>query len=85
MISVVICSINPTYADQVSKNISETIGVEHEIILMDNTRINKSISAVYNMGAASSKFGIVCFVHEDVLFETNVWGSHLVSLFDNDQ
>ena len=85
MISVVICSINSTYADQVRKNISETIGVEHEIILMDNTRIKKSISAVYNMGAASSKFGIVCFVHEDVLFETNGWGSHLVSLFDNDQ
>ena len=81
MISVVICSINADFARQVKRNIDETIGVPVEVILIDNAILKKSISEVYNMGAAQAKYDIICFVHEDVLFRTNHWGQIIVSLF----
>ena len=84
MISVIICSINKIFATQVQVNIAETIGVPFEIIIIDNTINPKSITRVYNQGASTAIFDILCFVHEDVLFTTQNWGSYLVTAFLND-
>lgn len=84
MISVIICSINPTFAQQVQENIAATIGVAWEPIVINNTIAPKSITAVYNQGAAMAQYDIVCFVHEDVLFQTNNWGQVLVDAFKKD-
>jgi hypothetical protein len=81
MISVVVCSINKQLAANVSQNILETIGVAHELIIIDNTIENKSINAVYNDGAHQAKFEIILFVHEDVLFTTNDWGKKIIHHF----
>ena len=32
------------------------------------------ICAAYNLGANKSKFDVLCFSHEDILFHTNEWG-----------
>ncbi|MGB8193137.1 MAG: glycosyltransferase [Chitinophagaceae bacterium] len=83
MVSVVICSINKMLAAQVEKNIDETIGVPWQLILTDNLQLNKGISWVYNQGAQQAQYDIVCFVHEDVLFQTPSWGRTIVSYFEN--
>ncbi|HPH99307.1 MAG TPA: glycosyltransferase [Chitinophagaceae bacterium] len=74
MISIIICSKDRQLKQQVEKNIAETIGISYELIIIDNNIDPKGICAVYNNGAAQAKYDILCFVHEDVLFQTNNWG-----------
>lgn len=85
MISIIICSINKTFAQQVQQNIAATIGVEWEAIVIDNTIAPKSITQVYNEGAAKARYDIVCFAHEDILFQTQNWGNKITDAFAADQ
>ena len=85
MMSVVICSVNKNLALQVKRNIDQTIGVEWQLILLDNGVLKKSITEVYNLGAAQAKFDTLCFVHEDVLFRTKDWGRRIIDYFDHDK
>lgn len=84
MISVIICSINKALATQVQKNIADTIGVDWEPIVIDNTLSPESITHVYNLGAAKAKYDLLCFVHEDILFQTQNWGTKMLDYFKND-
>jgi hypothetical protein len=84
MISVIICSIDKVLAQQVQKNIADTIGVVWELIIIENTASPKSLTHVYNSGAAKAQYDIICFVHEDVLFQTQNWGVKLAEHFKND-
>lgn len=84
MISVIICSINKQLAIQVQQNIAETIGVDWEAIIIDNTINAFGITTVYNKGASIAKYDLLCFVHEDVLFTTQNWGKILIDNFTND-
>jgi len=85
MITVVICSINKNLASQVKRNIDNTIGTEWELIMIDNSVLKKGICEVYNEGAERSKYEIICFVHEDVLFETSGWGRTIEGYFHDDK
>lgn len=85
MISIIICSINKTFAQQVQQNIAATIGVEWEAVIIDNTIAPKSITQVYNEGAAKARYDILCFAHEDILFQTNGWGKKIVQAFNADR
>lgn len=77
MLSVIICSISPERLQSVKKNIEETIGVEHEFIVIDN-RIKKwSIAKAYNFAAKNAKYPYLFFVHEDVKFHSSDWGSFI--------
>ncbi|RYD89372.1 MAG: hypothetical protein EOP54_25705, partial [Sphingobacteriales bacterium] len=44
----------------------------------------KSITHVYNTGAARARYDILCFVHEDVLFTTHNWGIIITQHFQQD-
>jgi glycosyltransferase involved in cell wall biosynthesis len=74
LISVIICSINPARAEAVSRNVALTIGVRHEIIVIDNRESKYGIGEAYNIGAARSRYDVLCFMHEDILFHTACWG-----------
>ncbi len=76
MISIIICSINEHLRNNIIKNIAATIGVEHELLIVNNS-INKGICKVYNDTLVVTKYNLVCFVHEDVIFHTNNWGIQL--------
>ncbi len=78
MISIIICSINPERLKAVSHNISQTIGVEHEIIAIDNKVEQLSICAAYNKGAEQAQYPYMCFAHEDILFHTDGWGHTII-------
>jgi hypothetical protein len=74
MISIIICSINPATLSELEKNIAETIGVPYEIIATDNRTSKQGICKVYNKAATKANFPYLCFIHEDIRFETNNWG-----------
>ena len=80
MISIVICSKSPVLLEQVSKNIAATIGLPYEIVAIDNTKGEQGICAAYNRGARKSKFDLLCFMHEDILFHTQNWGRVVAEL-----
>lgn len=84
MISVIICSTSQEYLNQVQNSIRTTIGVEHEILFYDNSRDNKGICEVYNLLAVQAKYDYLCFVHEDVIFNTHNWGLVIKKLFTDE-
>jgi hypothetical protein len=81
MISIVICSRNPDISAILKENIQNTIGLEFELIVIDNSANKYSIFSAYNIGYCQSKFPFLCFVHEDVLFHTQDWGKLLLMHF----
>lgn len=83
MISIIICSINPTLFEQVSKSINATIGVEYEIIQIDNREANDGICKAYNEGAKKANFPYLCFLHEDILIKSTNWGMPIINFFEH--
>lgn len=79
MLSIIICSKSSNLNNTLEKNITETIGVKHEIVFIDNSKNNYSIFSAYNKGVSQAKFPYLCFVHEDVLFHTSNWGQKAVN------
>lgn len=80
MISIIVCSINDDLFQQFQKNVNDTIGCEFEIINIDNGKAGKSICQVYNSAFLGAKGKVVCYCHEDILFETTNWGLRLNEL-----
>ncbi|REA56636.1 hypothetical protein DSL64_26305 [Dyadobacter luteus] len=84
MISVIICSANAEDLSDVSNSIALTIGVEYEIIAIDNSNGEKGISEVYNTGAGAAKYPVLCFMHEDIEMKSPDWGKLVTALFSRD-
>lgn len=83
MISIIICS-RSQFSNDKKINIEETIGVNHEIILIDNSNNSYSIFEAYNIGIKKSKGDYLCFMHDDVLMHTNNWGLVIQKIFKSD-
>jgi hypothetical protein len=81
MISIVVCHRNPAFLDQLEKSISETVGVPYEIVIIDNTTNKYNIFQAYNLGIKQSKYDIICFTHEDLIFHTADWGNKVIEHF----
>ncbi len=81
MISIVICHRNIALLDVIKESIKETIGVKHELIVIDNSENKFSICSAYNEGVRLAKYDIICFTHEDILFHTNNWGEKVMAHF----
>lgn len=84
MISIIVSSHREDYFAALKQNIADTIGVEYEIIKIDNPGI-MGISEAYNHGIEKAKFKYLCFCHEDVLFHTKHWGKKLLEIFNYDR
>ena len=83
MISIIICSRNGRISNTLEENINKTIGIDYEIITIDNSKNKYSIFSAYNYGLSISKYHYLCFVHEDVLFKTQNWGQQLIAHLNN--
>lgn len=81
MISIVICSVNQKLLTQLKINIEETIGVPYQIVAVNNTGSSNGICAVYNRGGQKAAFPIICFIHEDIVFNTDNWGQLIINHF----
>lgn len=83
MISIIICSIKPDLLKSVKTNILETIGIKHEIIVINNNIDRLSICQAYNYGASKAKYTNLVFCHEDILFYTSNWGQILIEILND--
>ena len=83
MISVIVSSYRVEYFSVLKTNIAETIGVEYELIMVENPG-TMGICKAYNIGAKKSKYPYLCFVHEDVKFKSKNWGQNLINHFLSD-
>lgn len=83
MISIIVCSKYEQLATAFTDNVAATIGVEYELIHIDNSKQNYSIFSAYNEGVKRSHYPNLCFVHEDVLFLTPDWGKNIVKHLTN--
>jgi hypothetical protein len=84
MISIIICSVTPSRVEAVTKNIASTIGVPHEVIIINNAKELGGMGAGYNTGAEKAVYDICCFVHDDVEFYTKDWGENVIAHFEED-
>lgn len=85
MISIIICSRTKTIAPVFLENIKKTIGIDYELIVLDNSENKYSIFEAYNLGIEQSKFNYLCFIHDDVLFHSNGWGFTVNRLFNENK
>lgn len=85
MFSIIICSINPGFLTNLSKNIKETIGVPYELLPFDNRETKFGICKVYNQQAEIAQYPYLLFIHEDILFETLNWGDLLLDTFKSNE
>jgi len=83
MLSIIICSKSKTLEDAFVENISKTVGVEFEIIPIDNSENRYTIFSSYNAGYEKSKYPYLCFVHDDVIFYTPNWGEKVIAHLQN--
>lgn len=74
MLTLIICSKYPSTSKELIRNISETVGCEYEIVHIDNSQGQYSIFQAYNKGVSLSHGDVLCFMHEDLRFNTNGWG-----------
>ena len=81
MISIIICSRDEQKLREVSTSVAYTIGVDHEIIAIDNSQGTYSIFQAYNLGIERSKYEVLCFMHEDIILKTQDWGRIVEALF----
>ena len=85
MISIIICSRFDRISSELKQNITKTIGIEHEIIVINNSHNQYNIFQAYNIGWKRAKYPILCFMHDDVLFHTIGWGKAVISHFQDPQ
>lgn len=83
MISIVICHRNKELLTSLQSNIASTIGTEYELVIIDNSHNEYSILSAYNEGVKKSKFEIICFMHEDMLYHSQNWGQKVISHFND--
>ena len=79
MLSIIICSRHKILDKEFVDNIDATVGIDYELVSIDNSENSHSIFSAYNQGVARSKFSYLCFVHEDVLFHSKGWGEKVIA------
>ena len=81
MISIIICSRDEEMLRAITQNVADTIGIAHEIVPIFNKTGQYSIFQAYNIGISRSRYDVLCFMHEDIFFETTDWGNSVLKAF----
>lgn len=84
MISIVICSRRSDFIADLRQNIAETIGCDHELVVIENSHNQYNIFQAYNEGVGRAKGDILCFMHDDIMMRTKGWGNIVVEEFEDD-
>ena len=83
MLSIIVCSINSFYLDQLKLNLNKTVGLEFEMLVFNNLTEQKPITEVYNLLAVKAQYPYWCFIHEDIRFDTLNWAENLLRAFED--
>ena len=84
MISIIICSVSPSLLSQLRYNIKNTIGIDYELLVDDNSSNAYGICHVYNELVKKACYKYLLFIHEDIVFHTANWGLNLINHLKND-
>ncbi len=82
MISIIICSRNNSISESLITNINETIGIEYELVIVDNSKNTYSIFSAYNEGVNRARYPFLCFMHDDIIYHTENWGIKVIEHFN---
>ena len=79
MLSIILSSYQNDLFNQFESSVKATVGLgfQYEIIKIDNPGL-MGICEAYNLGASKARYPYLLFVHEDVQFETQDWGTILI-------
>lgn len=80
MISIIVSTYKEDCFAAFCENVKETIGVEYEIIKIEN-KGQFGLCEAYNIGKAKAKYPFVCFSHDDIKINTINWGQYIVDVF----
>ena len=79
MISLIVCSRHQEIDRNLEKNIQMTIGaVVYELVWIDNSENRYTICQAYNEGVKHAKYPYLCFMHEDIVFYSQDWGTKAI-------
>jgi hypothetical protein len=80
MISIIVSTYKPDNFNSFSENIKQTIGVDYEIIAIENPGI-MGLCEAYNRGVSKAKYPYLCFSHDDIKINTYNWGNIIINQF----
>lgn len=83
MFSIIVCSINSVYLNELKLNLDQTVGHPFELLVWNNQSEQKPITEVYNLLASKAQYSYWCFIHEDIRFDTMNWAGHLLKAFED--
>jgi glycosyltransferase involved in cell wall biosynthesis len=64
--------------EKVQVNLSNTIGITYEVVVIENSKGGMGICEAYNRGVDMAVYDVFCFMHEDVHFDTVGWGQRVI-------
>lgn len=83
MLSIIICSQKPALSADFAENIEASAQCKYEIVYIYNEDNKYSIFEAYNIGVQKSKYEILCFMHDDILFRSKGWGEKAIEHFSD--
>lgn len=73
-VSFIIASYRPAMAEECVKSIQESVGSEHQFVVVDTRPENLNIFQAYDAGASEAKYVTLCFIHEDArILSSGYW------------
>jgi GT2 family glycosyltransferase len=78
VLSIIICSKQADISDSLKANIKNTIGIAYELIIIDNSANEYTIFEAYNEGVKRASHDFLCFMHEDVWYQSQDWGKSVI-------
>lgn len=83
MLSIVISTKKPENLKRVLKSIEQTAILKNQLIIYENPR-GRGLCVVYNECAVKASNGLLCFVHDDMVFHTKGWDQIIVNLLQQE-
>ncbi len=85
MLSIIICSRFHILPLNFLENIEKTIGIQFELIHIDNSKNEYTIFEAYKKGQKLANYPFYCFMHDDLIFHTKNWGKKVVDYFKSNE
>lgn len=79
--SIISCYHDPKKYERLCQSLEQTTE-NYQLIGIDNTRNDYSLTAAYNKGASLATGNILCFIHEDVTILTPQWNIAIAEFLD---
>lgn len=83
MISLIICTKNRKEIKDLELNIEKTIGLAYELIVIEDHNGSTGLCKAYNQGARRAQYDVLCFMHDDIRYETENWGQVVCSVLED--